>query len=61
MVVVRSETNFYHLINHKVDDPDKIREIDKISEDKRNARYARRLILEQIREAQEKIKVKKAQ
>ena len=42
-----------------MEDEDKIREIDKKSEDKRNARYARRMILEQIRDAQEKIKQKR--
>jgi hypothetical protein len=57
----RSETNFYNFLNNQVEDEGKIREIDKKSEDKRNARYARRMILEQIREAQEKLKQKRAQ
>jgi hypothetical protein len=39
------------MINHKVEDPERIREIDKHMEEKRNAKYARRLIIEQIREA----------
>jgi hypothetical protein len=59
--LIRSETNFYNMLNNKVEDAEKIREIDKKQEDKRNARYARRMILDQIKEAQQKIKLKRAE
>ena len=49
------------MLNNKVEDAEKIREIDKKQEDKRNARYARRMILDQIKEAQQKIKLKRAE